>query len=195
MKKVIYFLLGAASLVLFYKFIYDGTTETKSNLNGKYYKVSKEQNADLLALLDIKFNIIINSLKNSKYASEPSVKRLVSNWNRGVSIKEIGRMESDAAYVINKQYMSFCLPKETIKSVDGLNLMTYVGIHELSHIMSVEIGHGSEFISNFDFLLNYAKTLNYYDPLLKTQMPVYIQLDKLNTPDNYCGVQLVNSMK
>ena len=143
MKKVIYFLLGAASLVLFYKFIYDGTTEIKSTLNGKYYKVSKEQNADLLALLDIKFNTIINSLKNSKYASEPSVQRLVSNWNRGVSIKEIGRMESDAAYVINKQYMSFCLPKETIKSVDGLNLMTYVGIHELSHIMSVEIGHGS----------------------------------------------------
>ena len=63
-------------------------------------------------------------------------------------------MESDAAYVINKQYMSFCLKNfcnesECEVSLETVNLLTYVGIHELSHIMSNEIGHGDEFKTNF----------------------------------------------
>ena len=90
--------------------------------------------------------------------------------------------------------MSFCLPENTNESLDSINLMTYVGIHELSHIMSNETGHGDEFINNFEFLLNYAKTLEYYDPLTKKITPVYISLDKLNTSDNYCGVKLINSI-
>ena len=103
-------------------------------------------------------------------------------------------MESDAAYVINKQYMSFCLPDSINESIDNLNLMTYVGIHELAHIMSSETGHGEEFIQNFQFLLDYSKLLNYYDPILQKEVPVYIQLNKLNTADNYCGVPLINSI-
>jgi hypothetical protein len=118
---------------------------------------------------------------------------LIQNWNKGVSVKEIGNMETDAAYVINKKYMSFCLP-ENDGSLDDINLMTYVGIHELAHIMSYEIGHGTEFIKNFEFLLNYSKKLKYLDPLTNTYQPVYIQLDKLNTSDNYCGVKIVNSI-
>jgi hypothetical protein len=61
--------------------------------------------------------------------------------------------------------------------------------------MSSEIGHGSEFIDNFEFLLSYAKNIIYYDPLLKRQVPLYIQLNKLNTSDSYCGVNLENSVK
>ena len=81
-----------------------------------------------------------------------------------------------------------------LNAVDNLNLMSYVGIHEMSHIMSIEVGHGDEFISNFEFLLNYAKELKYLDPFTKSYQPVYIQLSKLNTADNYCGVPLVNSI-
>jgi ribosomal protein S16 len=38
------------------------------------------------------------------------------------------------------------------------------------------------------------RELGYYDPILKTNLPVYIQLNKLNTADNYCGVSLQNSI-
>ena len=82
-----------------------------------------------------------------------------------------------------------------LPDLEELNLITYVGIHELSHIMSIEIGHGTEFIQNFEFLLNYAKNLFYFDPLLKRQIPLYIPLNKLNTSDSYCGVSLENSVK
>jgi len=152
--------------------------------------------ADILAILNGKFTIIVNTLKNDEnYNSEIPVQRLVHNWNQGVTLKEIGNMESDAAYVINKKNMSFCLQKTKNEVVlEELNLITYVGIHELSHIMSEEIGHGPEFIKNFEFLLNYAKNIDYYDPLLKRQLPIYIQLNKLNTKDSYCGVNLENSV-
>ena len=187
------------AFIAFYTYIYDGTEYIQSTYDKKYYKVRsndrKQENADLLAILNIKFDLITSSLNNNpKYKNITAVQRLIKNWNKGVSIKEIGKMESDAAYVINKQYMSFCLPESTNKSIDNLNLMTYVGIHELAHIMSNETGHGEEFIQNFQFLLDYAKLLKYYDPILQKEVPVYIQLNKLNTADNYCGVQLINSI-
>jgi hypothetical protein len=197
-KTPILILLGVIGIIMFYRYVYDGTDYIKSNIDGKSYRVrsskGKEEKADLLAIMHTKLNLIVNSLKNSTYSTNGNIQRLVQNWEKGVSIKEIGKMETDAAYVINKQYMSFCLPEDTAKTVDNLNLMTYVGIHELAHIMSNETGHGDEFIQNFEFLLNYAKTLEYTDPILKEKMPVYIQLNKLNTADNYCGVSLTNSI-
>ena len=179
-------------------YIYDGTEHIRSVIDNKLYKVrstkGKETKANLLALMNLKLNTIVKSLEKSEYSKNLNVRRLISNWDRGVSIKEIGKLETDAAYVINKQYMSFCLPEDTSSSIDNLNLMTYVGIHELSHIMSNETGHGNEFVKNFEFLLNYSKGLKYFDSMANDYLPVYIQLDKLNTPDNYCGVPLINSI-
>jgi len=204
MKKLSKNLILSGSILiigyLFYKYIYDGTENLTSTVDNKIYRVrkghDKQMRADILAILNGKFTIIVNTLKNDEnYNSEIPVQRLVHNWNQGVTLKEIGNMESDAAYVINKKNMSFCLQKTKNEVVlEELNLITYVGIHELSHIMSEEIGHGPEFIKNFEFLLNYAKNIDYYDPLLKRQLPIYIQLNKLNTKDSYCGVNLENSV-
>ena len=185
---------------IFYKYIYDGTEYLKSNIDNRDYKVRKgpdqQLKADILAILNGKFAIIVKNLKNdSRYINDIAVQRLIQNWEDGVTIKEIGNMENEAAYVINKKNMSFCLQKTKNQIVlEELNLITYVGIHELAHIMSEEIGHGPEFIKNFEFLLNYAKEIIYYDPLLKRQIPLYIQLNKLNTSDQYCGVSLQNSV-
>ena len=198
MNNALLFLVITLGAIGFYKYFYDGTELVQSKLDNRYYKVrsskGREDKANLLAIMNLKLEKIVKSLENSQYNSNQNVQRLVENWRRGVTIKEIGKMESDAAYVINKQYMSFCLPDNTIQSLDNINLMTYVGIHELSHIMSYETGHGGEFVQNFDFLLNYAKTLQFLDPLTNTVQPLYIQLNKLNTADNYCGVPLINSI-
>ena len=110
-------------------------------------------------------------------------------------------MESDAAYVINKQYMSFCLqdspePGKPLKNtnIEDTNLITYVGIHELAHIMSISTDHGSEFIRNFEFLLRYSQNIDYINPFTGIKEKLYIPLDSLNTADNYCGVELKKSI-
>ena len=144
----------------------------------------------------MKFKIITDNLKNDqRYSNDTAVQRLIRNYNQGITLKEIGNMENDAAYVINKKNMSFCLQKtKNGLTLEDLNLITYVGIHELAHVMSEEIGHGNEFIKNFEFLLDYSKLINYYDPLLKREIPLYIPLNKLNTERSYCGVSLENSV-
>jgi hypothetical protein len=60
--------------------------------------------------------------------------------------------------------------------------------------MSIETGHGEEFKNNFKFLLECSKNLKYYDKLLNREVPVYIALNKLNTPNDYCGVSIINSI-
>ena len=202
MKKISKQILITVSILtfgyLFYKYIYDGTEHMISNIDNKSYKVrrgsDKQLRANILAILNGKFTIIINNLKKDPNPSI-AVQRLINNWDAGVTIKEVGNMENDAAYVINKKNMSFCLQKTKNEIVlEELNLTTYVAIHEFAHIMSEEIGHGSEFIKNFEFLLNYAKEIVYYDPLLKRQIPLYIPLNQLKTSDSYCGVSLENSV-
>jgi len=162
----------------------------------------KQRKADLLAFIKMKLTILVEALrKDSQYNMTTPILRLLSNWDRGVSIKEIGNMESDAAYVINKQHMAFCLqdgpglgkPVKTT-SLEDTNLITYVCIHELAHMMSDETGHGSEFVLNFKFLLEYSENIEYTDPFTNKVEPLYIPLNMLNTSDNYCGVPLTNAI-
>jgi len=197
MNKYLVILLFVTSAALFYYYIYDGTISHYSKINNKYYNVrnsdNKELKADLLATLYEKLNVLINSLKTLPNQPE-SVKRLIKNWNNGITVKEIGNLESDAAYVINKKYMSFCLKDFNNINLEVLNLLTYVGIHELSHVMSNETGHGDEFKQNFKFLLGYSKNLKYYDKLLNREVQLYISLNRLNTPNDYCGVSIINSI-
>jgi predicted metal-dependent hydrolase len=192
--------------IINYTYVYDDTDWFTSTINNKKYRIRngptsiKEVKCNLLANLNDKLDFIIESLSKEQNKSI-AVNRLLHNWNRGVVIKEIGNMEPEAAYVINKQYVSICLKNfcdskscEGTNTLDNINLLTYVGIHEMAHIMSQEIGHGDEFKTNFKFLLDYSKKLKIYDPLLKKEYPVYIELKKLNTPDSYCGVSIINSI-
>ena len=208
---LIKFLILVCFLLIFiinYTYIYDDTDWCTSTINNKKYRIRngpisiKQIKCNLLANLNDKLDFIIFSLSREQNKSI-SINRLLSNWNRGILIKETGSMERDAAYVINKQYLSICLKgfcssincdNNTINNLDNINLLTYVGIHEMAHIMSEEIGHGAEFKANFKFLLEYSKKLKLYDPLLKKEYPVYIELSKLNTPDSYCGVSIINSI-
>jgi len=191
-NKVILGLLVVGSLIFFYTFFYDGTHYFLSTIDNKSYKVrepNQQLKSNLLAILNSKLGIIVSSLSNNpNYNKQENVIRLINNWNKGVSIKEVGRLESDAAYVINKKHMSFCLKDFNSLDLPDINLLTYVGIHELSHIMSDEIGHGDEFKLNFKFLLDYSKGLKYNGDQL------YISLNQIKTPDNYCGVSIINSI-
>jgi hypothetical protein len=210
-KKTLTNMIIAAIVILafvfFIRYFYDGTEPFKSTIDNKSYKVRAGENsqlkADLLAFINLKLNILVDSLsKESRYSGNVPVQRLIENWNRGVSIKEIGYLESDAAYVINKQDMSFCLqdspePGARVKTTSfaDTNLITYVAIHELAHIMSRETGHGSEFVENFQFLLDYSKNISYKNPFTGKTEPLYSPYTKVpNTADNFCGVKLINSI-
>jgi hypothetical protein len=197
LNNVVSVLVVILVILLFKIYIFDGTVEQLSQVDNKYYKVrngkDKQQKANLLALINLKLQHLVNNLaKDPRYITDPAVQRLIKNWNKGVTLKETGNMESDAAYVINKRYMSFCIKDST--RLEDTNLMTYVGIHELAHIMSISTDHDREFINNFQFLLGYSANLVFQNPLTGSTEKLYIPLSQLNTADNYCGVKIKNSI-
>ena len=77
------------------------------------------------------------------------------------------------SYTINKEKVYLCIYDE-----DGdpypMNMLVYVMIHELAHVITKSIGHTEEFHYNFEVLLDQASKMEMYDP---------------NQPliKNYCG--------
>lgn len=197
LEKVLLVFIFIFIVYVFYRYLYDGTVYHKSNVDGKYYRIRRgpdsQIRADNLALINLKLKIIVNSLNNSEYSTYENVIRLVNKWNSGIDIKEIGMMESDAAYVLNKHKMSFCLRSSPSGgNIESLNLLTYVAIHELAHVMSIEVGHSTEFKSNFKFLLNFSKGLEYTNPLTGVTEKLYVSIDPVNNNEdsNFCGVEI-----
>jgi hypothetical protein len=117
---------------------------------------------------------------NEKHADDDRVKRLVKGFNPK-KISETLPTSELTAYSENKgEKIAFCLntTKDGDKLID-INTLTFVALHELSHIMTTSIGHKQEFWANFKFLLENAKEANIYQPI-----------DYKKNPKNYCGMKI-----
>jgi hypothetical protein len=114
------------------------------------------------------------------HPSDPRVKRLVEGFNPK-AISETLPTSELTAYSENKgQKIAFCLSKsKTGSKLIDLNTLTFVALHELSHIMTSSIGHKQEFWENFKFLLENAKQAGIYNPQ-----------DYKKNPQDYCGEKI-----
>jgi hypothetical protein len=112
------------------------------------------------------------------------VKRLVAGFNPK-KVMETLPTSTLTAYSENKgEKVAFCLNK---KKDDDANLidehtLTFVAIHELSHIATKSIGHKSEFWENFKFLLEKAKEAGIHNPR-----------NYKDSPKEYCGMNITDS--
>jgi predicted metal-dependent hydrolase len=84
------------------------------------------------------------------------IKRLLDNY-RPDSLSENTPNSEHTAYSENKgERVVFCLRSKTDESLMDLNTMTFVALHELSHLMTRTIGHDQEFWDNFRIILRIA---------------------------------------
>jgi len=157
-----------------------------SSKDGNRYCVREREKlelaADLLAEVTAKCKTLVNYMKE-KYPNNESVKRLVAGFNPK-SISETLPTSELTAYSENKgEKVAFCLntTKDGNKLID-LNTLTFVAIHELSHIMTKTVGHKQEFWQNFKFLLVNAKAANLYHPI-----------DYKKHPKKYCGMNITDN--
>jgi|UniRef100_A0A6C0LUU5 hypothetical protein len=154
-----------------------------SDVDGNRYCV-RERNklelaADLLAQATEKCKELVRYVGKSHPDNE-DVKRLVKNFNPK-TIQETLPTSALTAYSENKgEKIAFCLntTKEGNKLID-IHTLTFVAIHEISHIMTESVGHKPEFWANFKFLLENAKKANIYDPV-----------DYKKNPQQYCGMTI-----
>jgi hypothetical protein len=135
--------------------------------------------ADLLASVTGKCKQMVAYMKET-HPNDPRVIRLVEGFNPK-KISETLPTSELTAYSENKgEKLAFCLntKKDGNKLID-INTLTFVALHELSHIMTETIGHKQEFWQNFKFLLTNAKEANIYQPV-----------DYKKNPKEYCGMTI-----
>ena len=157
-----------------------------SDVDGNKYCVREraklELAADLLARVTNKLKDLVKHM-GENYPDRENVKRLVKGFNPK-KINEILPTSSYTAYSENKgEKLAFCTTttKKGNKLIDD-NTLTFVGIHEVAHIMTKSIGHTKEFWQNFKFLLkNAAKT------------GIYTPVDYKRKPKEYCGMKITDN--
>ena len=71
--------------------------------------------------------------------------------------------KADKSYTVNKKNMFLCLKDEN-GDYFNKNMLVYVALHELAHVLCKSIGHTQEFHNIFDKLLDKAIDMGEYNP-------------------------------
>jgi hypothetical protein len=135
--------------------------------------------ANLLAKVTQKMKDTVEYIKE-KHPEDPRSIRLVEGFDPK-TISETLPTSELTAYSENKgEKLAFCLntTKEGNRLID-LNTLTFVALHELSHIATKSVGHNQEFWQNFKWVLQNAKEAGIYDPV-----------DYKKSPQQYCGMKI-----
>jgi WLM domain len=135
--------------------------------------------ANLLADVTQKMKDMVIYLKE-KHPEDRRTKRLVEGFNPK-KISETLPTSELTAYSENKgEKIAFCLnqSKNGSKLID-INTLTFVALHELSHIATESVGHKQDFWQNFKWILQNAKESGIYSPI-----------DYKKYPQEYCGMTI-----
>lgn len=185
MKELTTLLLGIIAIFVYMNYIRKSLYLDKiiSSVNGKKYYVrnlpDKEAAADKLASIGNSLETLIASLDSNDKDKGEDIKRLTLSFNSDHITENIpGSMY--VAYSVNKgDELSICIrDKDTEKFIDN-NIIIFVAIHELAHIMTKETGHTPLFWDNMKYLLEKASVSG-----------IYRAQDYSQDPVNYCGMDI-----
>ena len=172
-------------IVLYVQNHYNEVEYVTSKLDNRRYLVRKlpdsQQAADLLASINADLTRLVQHLL-AKFSDDANVRRLFDNFNPS-AVSE-GSIDSGyTSYSVNKgEKIILCIRQRDDSFVEK-NVLLYVAIHEIAHIMTTEIGHTSLFWSNFRFILAEA-----------IEIGVYIKVDFDRQPEDYCGIKISSSV-
>lgn len=186
------FIIPLLLLYIFYVKVHRGSKDLSyitSSIDGKEYYVrnlpDKQKAADTLATLRKNLTTLVNTLYNrrNEYAEfKTAIERLKHRFQTD-KISEGAYDAKNTSYTINKSNIVFCLrSKTTDQQLHQINLLMFIAIHEMGHIMSVSLDHTEEFKKNFTFLLQQAVKFGLYKPT-----------DFRKYPTTYCGVEITDT--
>lgn len=160
----------------------------KSNVDGFTYKVrdmpDKQEAADIMARVRLKLNKLKLHLE-STFPDKPQVKQLMRNFE--AQAHRFAESTPDAeftSYSVNKgESVFFCLRQREGKdeSLVHEDIITFVAIHEMGHMITKTIGHGPDFWNNFAWLLQEAERIG-----------IYQHRDFRAHPVSYCGMKITD---
>lgn len=180
------FFIAIVSLKMYYESDAFNLKCIISHVDGNKYCV-RERNkiqlvADLLAETTTNLKKLVAHM-GEKYPTRENVKRLVKNFNPRKVSETLPTSEFTAFSENKGEKLAFCTTTEkTGNRLIDKNTLMFVALHELSHVMTVSIGHKKEFWENFKFLIGEAKEIKIYQPV-----------DYKKKPQMYCGMTIKDS--
>lgn len=162
--------------------------QMKSNVDGQLYSVrdmpDKQEAADIMAKVRIKMNKLKLHLE-ATFPDKLQVKQLVRNFEAKPSRLYEATPEAEfTSYSVNKgESVHFCLRQRegNNESLVHEDIVTFVAIHEMGHMITRTVGHGPDFWNNFAWLLQEAERID-----------VYKHRDFRAHPVSYCGMKITD---
>ena len=154
-------------------------TQVKSSVDGRKYIVRKlpdaQAAADKLANINKKIISLVDSLEED---DRKGIKRLKKRYNPD-QLSETGLGAKYTSYSVNKgEKISICV-RQPDNSFINDNIIIFVFIHELSHVMTEEVGHTPKFWDNMAYLLEQGEKIG-----------IYVPEDYSENPVDYCGMEI-----
>ena len=174
-------ILGVIGSVSIYNKNKNVTVLKSTNDNRKYRLLDlpgKEKCMEILVQLNKNVIQLLSYVKNEEMEG---IQDLLDNY-RPDSLCENLENRSLQAYSLNKgEEICLCLrePENELEIIDDMNTLMFVLVHELSHLMTDDIGHTNKFWNNMAYLLKKASEINLYTPINYSVTPVM-----------YCGVKI-----
>ena len=161
----------------------------KSTVDGRTYRVrdmpDKQEAANLMASVRLKISKLCSTLLQ-KYPDKLQVKQISQNFRDDPNrFLEATPDAAHTSYSVNKgEEIHLCLRERAggNESLVHENVMTFVALHELSHVCTETVGHGPDFWNNFGWILKEAEAHGLYQ-----------YTDFQAQPVSYCGVSITDS--
>jgi hypothetical protein len=155
-----------------------------SNYDNRKYVVRKLPDAQLacekLALINYKVDLLFKQIKQSNHKEE-GYERLFERYNPD-KLSETLPGSKYTSYSVNKgEQISLCIRQPDDTFIDT-NIVVFVIVHELAHIMTKEVGHTKTFWKNMKYLLEQCEIAKVYHPDNYNENPV-----------PYCGMKITTT--
>ena len=162
-----------------------------SSVDGQSYKVrdmpDKQQAADMMAKVRLKMKKLKIHLE-ATFPDKPQVILLKKNFDAEAHrLGEATPADEFTSFAVNKgESVHFCLRQREgeNESIVDENIITFVSIHEMGHIITKSIGHQPDFWNNFGWLLQEAERIN-----------IYTHQNFAAQPVAYCGMKITDAPK
>tara|TARA_B110000285_G_C15089642_1_gene598319 strand:- start:221 stop:739 length:519 start_codon:yes stop_codon:yes gene_type:complete len=159
-------------------FIDHGIVQEKSDIDGLIYIVRKGRNSKVASNKLAELNSLAMKLISSLDDNKKGVPYLRNKYSPN-NLSETTKNAQYTSYSVNKgEIISLCIRNSDDTFIDN-NTIMFVFIHELSHVMTDEVGHPTVFWDNMKYLLEKAKEVGVYSPI-----------DYKEKPINYCGMEI-----
>ena len=155
------------------------TIDKENQRNNK----KSDENKDIIEGQDGGNSDSITLETDIKQKLKDDIRRLYKNFNPE-AFSETTPDAKYTSYSVNKgEKIVFCLrDKKAGETLVKENIMTFVSIHELAHLMTKSIGHEPEFWANFKLLLK-----------ISIDNGIYKNIDFNSTPKPYCGINITDT--